>query len=597
MKFFQRPVLYIFCLLLLLHLITSFFKTSILWGVDSWRYYPSHLIALFFLTGFLLFLFTSFGWMKKIGENLLSQILQFVKARSFRVWSGILTICCMGLFWLAKTKTFFLGDGYLRARNIEIGLMFSVEEPLDTFIHAAFYRTLGEYFSLSGADIYSLVSILCGGIFIFIVLVMVRSMPFTLLDKIFFFSALLFTGTIQLFCGYVESYSIAAVCLMAYYYSALHSVTNPRYLYFSSTVLGFSICVHPTSILLIPSFFYLWLVSRKDANMKSSLALLSKIVLFFLIPIIGTISLFYYGGRFSLGELFEIYFRESNILPLKSPEVPLFVSYSMFSPLHILDIINEYFLIAPVSAVVFYVFIRWIFKKDLIIHYEIVFFGLISLSYFIFLLVFDMKKGAARDWDLFAPAAIPLTLLIMFIVLKTPDFRKRGICIMIIGYSIVHTVPWIGVNASTQLSLNRIKYLLDNSHWNYHSTADGYDELSSYYHHRSEFEMANEYAKLAYQTLQSDRYRENYASSLVNVGSALAIKGNYSEAIPYFQKAMVIDSLNMESYYNLGLSYQLIGNLSEAARMYSIFSDMKQKQISGLRLLTISVQFLRTWDI
>jgi len=72
-----------------------------------------------------------------------------------------------------------------------------------------------------------------------------------------------------------------------------------------------------------------------------------------------------------------------------------------------------------------------------------------SLSFLVFSLFFNHAWDRIRDWDLFAPAALPVTLLIAYTYThSTPPegVRRRILGIYAVLFSLSFTVPWLFSN-------------------------------------------------------------------------------------------------------------------------------------------------------
>ena len=88
---------------------------------------------------------------------------------------------------------------------------------------------------------------------------------------------------------------------------------------------------------------------------------------------------------------------------------------------------------------------------------------------------------------------------------------------------------------------------------------------------------------------QSVNVYPQYSPSLNNMGSIYFVfYQDYKKAIPYFEKAITADSNYVEPYFNLGYSYELIGDTTQALLFYkkTIIKDSKYfKALSNLSKL------------
>ncbi|MCK4598087.1 hypothetical protein KAU04_08590, partial [bacterium] len=85
--------------------------------------------------------------------------------------------------------------------------------------------------------------------------------------------------------------------------------------------------------------------------------------------------------------------------------------YTLFSPAHLVDMVNEHLLISPVGLILclllFIGYRREINFKRPLIRFFIIASGFCLLSTF----VLNPKIGPSRDWDLLSLPSIPYTLL------------------------------------------------------------------------------------------------------------------------------------------------------------------------------------------
>ncbi len=153
----------------LLHIIPSFSDTSYFWGTDMWRYFPKWFIIV--TIGI-----SAMSIIPIWGEKLfqwLDIILSTVKKILEPVPKWVLYIVfltvSLTIFWILRLRTYFLGDSRLRLTDLALGERYSVFEPLDIFIHSVLYSLMNKFGNTDPAFVYGIISVVCGIIFIFIV--------------------------------------------------------------------------------------------------------------------------------------------------------------------------------------------------------------------------------------------------------------------------------------------------------------------------------------------------------------------------------------------------------------------------------------------
>ncbi len=63
-----------------------------------------------------------------------------------------------------------------------------------------------------------------------------------------------------------------------------------------------------------------------------------------------------------------------------------------------------------------------------------------------------------------------------------------------------------------------------------------------------------------------------------DIGVAYGMKGLYNKSIEFFTKAISLDPNDSQSYYNLGVTYQQIGDIPNANVYLTKAEELKQKQ-------------------
>jgi hypothetical protein len=213
-----------------------------LWGIHSLYFFPRWLgwVLTFITFGFFVppvnaFLLRLFG-----------SLLDFVREIPSRIGKRRLFLLCgilsLPVFWLFRTRLFLLGDGYLKISEVASGML-THTEPLDGIIHHQFYLFLKTLHpGINPSFSYTILSVLGGGIFIFLILELSDLLGETTFTKILIFSSLFTLASLELFFGYVESYSILLVGL------TLFILPSPFLRDIPPGVLSYHFCSHLESL-------------------------------------------------------------------------------------------------------------------------------------------------------------------------------------------------------------------------------------------------------------------------------------------------------------------------------------------------------------
>jgi len=560
---------------LLLHFFASLNNTPLLWGVDSWRYLPFSISCILLLVGLVLLIPPI--------QSKTKLVLEKIREGLEKIHAPVWLLIIMAIFYIFRQETFLLGDGLLRIRNVEHGLLFTAEEPLDTFIHTSLYNILNSFTSVSAQDVYQYISIFCGTVAICGLFLFLKKFYENKSDRWIAGGIIVTVGSIQLFFGYVESYTIVACLIMLFLFSTLLMMKRERFTLLPSLFLSFAAISHPTSSLFIPAalYGYYYVINKQEHSKEYIYRKWTQTILIFISIIILLLVLFAVNG-FTPADFIESYSGKSNILPLfSSGDV-----YGIFSLNHFIDIINEILLTTP-SVIALFLLI--IYVRDLSKSYYIRFLFIAGTGALLFMFIFNPKLGFSRDWDVFALAAFPLTMMINCSILKINGNRIFSIEFTIIIISLLHTAPWIYVNSNEPASIERFENIVGSNHWSNFARGAAYDELRSYYYKKNNFEKSLEFAKKSYEYTKSYRYLINLAATYDEIGKS-------EEAIKIYEEILKENPFDATVHFNLGYAYTNIGLIEEAVSEFkkaiAINPDIKEAHHN----LGIYYKSKKQWD-
>ncbi|HVP36061.1 MAG TPA: hypothetical protein VMT04_03605, partial [Terriglobales bacterium] len=170
--------------LILAHFVSSFFPKSRLWGINHLAYFPMWVRLAFTVPGLLILV----PWINSRVYRLLEQILSFfqrVLPKKEIITASILAVISMFFFWLLRTMTYFLGDGYAQISFLKSGQYLKTGfEALEIWVHLYLYKFLKLFFAPSAESIYAGVSIFAGGILVYILFFLGKSHAEDRLDRL-----------------------------------------------------------------------------------------------------------------------------------------------------------------------------------------------------------------------------------------------------------------------------------------------------------------------------------------------------------------------------------------------------------------------------
>ncbi len=439
------------------------------WGLWPVRYAPSWSIA---LAGVLILgLLVAFWWRELADRS--AQRAATGQSSDYRT----LTMAVLGCISLSLFVAFFLfpvvhtrwGDAYMLAKSIawpdlSLRLTHSWQAPLDVFLHSRVWLALHEQYGWQddATGVYRLLSPLAGGLYLLVLLALSRDEH--LAPAWLTYGLLASLGLIQLFFGYVENYSFAAVGVLAYLWLGINVARGERQLWLAASTLAVTHAIHPSTIVLSPSLLYLgWLTFTRDRSRnagKQAISVTLQIALPMMVVAGVTVVLMEQGGH-----------GINALLTSDRPGggdarwlVPLWETttrweqYTLFSWPHLRDFVNEQLLVAPVvlPSLLLTGFFSLRHRVKSPPHpltpspYRPItrFLLLATLLYLLFTWLWNPDYGGQRDRDLFSLAALPSTLLLVAvlpIMLPNRWYLVMGAVPLILVQSL-HTAAWIYQN-------------------------------------------------------------------------------------------------------------------------------------------------------
>jgi len=571
-------------LLILTHLVASYFPQERLWGVNLLYYLPPVWRWILVICGLLILI----PPINKVVGNFLSDLAHRI-ANGFRKINkyykyAFLSLIAGLLFWAFKVKTFLLGDSFLRARGIDLGEKLSFTAPLDFFVHVKVAKLL----SWDAFQTYAVISALSGVMFVFLVLLLGDLIGKDRKEKVLIFFVIITMGASQLFFGYVESYTLVYVAMVIYILFSLSYLMNKDGLMLPVLSFLLTLSLHLSALTLLPSLLYL--IFSKEARKtqwRKKKGKFFKLSLSIGIVLVVAVGLFLLQSYNPKGQGLGSYL----IFPLGEGES----FYSLFSFPHLLDLINHQLLVSPVGILILLTSILF-FSKRINFKESVVGFLLVvsvcSLGYAFWV---DPKLGYPRDWDLFAFTGLGYTLLGLYIFLKYGREIKRDILryisFSLLFTSLISTVSWIYVNATEKKAVERFEHLLNLDE---ERSAHGHETLAIYYDKRKDWQKEIEQWKKAIALTNNVRYHNNLAAVYYSqqrydlalkelkrslevdstydythfgLGEILIRMGRDQEAIVEFLKAIKLKPNKMEYYSSLGAHLVSLERYQEAVKI------------------------------
>jgi hypothetical protein len=645
-KTFEAAFLPWTAVLILAHLCTVYLGSAYMWGVHFYHFFPVWIG--WALTLFSLALLAPpvaqllYGPLEKIARKIGTPFAKWGENKTF----FLLSVISLPIFWLFRDRLHLLGDGMFRITDLPHGNI-HLQEWLDGFIHVIVFRVMHSLFSGWTPELtYAVISVLSGGAYVFLALKLSSLLGKTGFGKVLIFSFLITLGSVQLFFGYVESYTILQVALLAYVLLAARYLSGKTSILPVLVAFMISVALHITSLIYVPSFIYL-LRKRRKGEPAGEKALGKTVSNAFVLAALIVASFLVISWVIVVAIGLERTGKGIFILPPFATET---YGFGMFSLGHISEFVNQLLLLTPlgISLMLFFLFFKLKHRefKNRLINFLI----LAACVALVYLFVFNFTLGSA-DWDLRSSPAVFFGLLGVLSFLdwgekkyarKTapPEGERsesRGDSasgsfgwrrypawgLIFIWLGLFHTVPWILINSSEPKSVARYVLIQENDphpvdetgynlykiarilkwadrHWEvvwmYQRAVekDPYDTLS-YYNLASQYHKLQELdsAFVALDTLF--KIDPTYPKGNWMMGNILRRRGDVAGALPYLERAYEYLQDNVDFLYELGVAYMKTNQMVAAGGCGMQILKLKPDHVDAHYLL--GAAYFATGDI
>ena len=406
-------------------------------------------------------------------------------AKDNRFWFALIALSMAIPFWLFRIRHLLWGDAYFIVKALSytgpdrpIWTVYNWQSPLSIFIHAQLWSVVNPVSDVGVETLYAITSVLSGIGFVYVLFLLADSMGRDWPEKATIFGLVITTGSVQLFFGYIENYTVISLGLILTLYLGTRCLQEEISLVWPSLALAVTNAFHPSTIVLWPALGYVgWRVASRRSSAREKASEWARLVLPPILVFAGLAALMTTGGHGPGAMLVDDRPGGADGIPF----VPLFrvttewQHYTMFSLAHLQDWANEHFLISPFGlpllllALVNGLISRW--KSGRLSGEDdpsdnrlyrmrgdsgvTAFLTIASLAYLVLTFVWNPDYGGRRDWDLFAPSAFVYTLLAAYLLTRQLGDRPGAVgdgcslarvARLLIAASALYTAAWIYYN-------------------------------------------------------------------------------------------------------------------------------------------------------
>lgn len=565
--------------------------TIFTWGFDFYgvlpRYcYPATII-LIAITGLVL--------LRKQKTSPAGSIKLFTRypARSFI----LLSLIFIGVSYLLRVRAPLLGDGFFLVKNFSDAFhgtapIYFRDEPIATGYFWLVFNIFGFPSTYQGfLEGYSIAEVFLEAGFLVLVYSTLRFMTDDPTARQLGFLSVLAMPTMQLFFGYIETYSVTLFVLSLYIFLAVLTLRGKIPFWVLPPCFLFLFLTHYLNSLLLPSLLY---VAYREVRSRGWHAVaagfgIALSMLFFILIAIG----------FDI-DPFTTTVPHHHYLPLMPSTYTadaITEAYTLFSPYHFNDLLNYGVLMGlPLLCVI--PFLR---RGDRIVTFVqrdmnlFFLFSFAMLACGLVILKFDL--GAIRDWDVFAAYFFTVPLFLTVRAAEGADTGTSRSLLFIIVVLLLHSAAFWLVNADTDATIRRFSTIFDKRTLSHGACYTASLNLAQYYHQIHEDENAidvwkkfqadypddirvyenliSNYEKLSpsreadiedvythwIRSIPQDTLvRQLYRNYCVDRGNTCFQNGDLSHAGRYYLTALSIDSTYASALNNLGSVYAQLGN-------------------------------------
>ncbi len=578
-----------------------------LWGVHHYAFLPTWIQALALVILIVTFLPAT---RDPLAERLAGVASGFSSSAAARR-AVIVTLCIAAVvFWLGRSRTFFMSDGELLLRDIQRGVLSAFEaDTLSAPFHLWFHHLLRDTFGVaSWTASFRIASIGAGIVWIACVMAIVGRLTKDGAARFFLAGLLVTAGMTRLFYGYVETSPLFAAAVAVYTWAAIRCLDEGKGVVALVAAFTLAVAMHVTAFLFFPSLLFVLLRHGGPERTRRPALLAASLVPFLALPLFWLVR----GGGEKTGSAFEAYM--TKFVPLSGPLLPK-QAYTFLSLPHLAEFMNEQVLLGPVAFFGFVTVLLFALRgkgaklpssrgdgtegpgradraphdagRDGAIPHLAGFLVVMAIPILVLSLVYNRELGGARDWDLLANLTLPCLLLVGLAVLEESEGAlaagRRGgrkptgvfprIAVSLIGVSMVHLAGWVLIDAEAVRSMNHLKALFPpEAPVSRFARAYAFEEMGRSYMEGGDFGNA----RVCFETaLAIDPSDMKAVGPLAHLSS---MAGDHEAAARYYREAGRLRPDNAASFLKLAGSLTALGRTGEAADAYRRCLDIDSEQ-------------------
>ena len=470
-------------------------------------------------------------------------------ARGVLLRLGLL-LAFAGILWALRVRTHFLGDSRLWLSGLRGGTLPSSSEALAQAIWLL-AASAARSWSVP-IETLAVVSIACGIAALILLSRVARHVARNDEEFVCALALLLTMGVSQLFFGYIESYPIVVVAILAYLVAGFRVARTGTGIVLLLTTFTLAVASHLICLYLAPSFLYLVWRTRQPAFRKAAFVLLAASLPVALLLVLGS-------GTRPWRAAFDVL----RGAAAGSPTTGNMRAYGPLTLDHGVDILNELALVIPVPILLFLAGTATRNARTVWAEPGATFLTMAAACGAAGFLVLVLPLAPAVDWDLMSTLLLPLGILGIWVGRLVYGNGARMMRAAAVCLSLGAFLPFILVNASADAGIHRYAVLIGpDARISSYARRYGYELIGSEYRERGDNAHAMVYADLLLEAAPSD------AMSWAIKGQAVMATGDYGRAIPFLKESEKLDPRKATTRASLAMCYSASREYPDALEEY-----------------------------
>lgn len=541
--------------------IAALMPASRIWGFNWWGYFPVWGIGVWLVLGVAL----------AVASKSLSRVgAESAELSASQFWifaGGTIGLLIIG-FILLPSSTYFSGDGYQLLSRLADGR--SIAKDWDfgsTALIESVHRMLGGNGEPGALKTYRSIAVVAGVLGSLFTLLLAQRLPLNRLQHLLFVLGMLTGGYMLMFFGHVENYSLLVAVVLIYSLAGYLVVLDRLSILWLIPILVAAVLLHLIAVALFPSFIILLVRKNTGFHKLTEMIRAKRLPIIAGVVIVGAICYHLIQQN--------VLFLQFALLPV-IPDRFAVEGEWLFSPKHLVDMLNLILLLSPISLLL--LVRQWGKKEPGPSEHSSLYFWALVLGTLGMVFVMRSGIGMPRDWDLFAIAGPPLVLATMATLFRWGAQKKWLFPIigLAISLNLVLLIPRVVVNVTDEIAVQHFKSYLD---LDFIRGRNARKLLVNYYRQHGQVVAADR---------EQARAEGDYPESRLAQQAASHIQaGRFKEASDLYWRVIEMNPLFSDAWANIGACYMQMGKLDSAYQLAIVGNHTNPNNLQTVNILGV----------